>query len=309
MTKASPAMKKRIPEFLTTLQDEHHYFQSLLDIAREQQVLLEDDEDIDFNILQDLLQYLAEYPEDYHHPKEDLLLDRLREVDSASKIIVNRVLATHEDMHKEVNRLYYSVVRANNGEKINRLSMATDLKRFINGYEKHMHDENDVVFVRAFEALSAKDWKHLDATLDHIDDPLFGTRVRRRYRRLAGMLEGRLGLAKRELAMAEFLTLGAVIDGMMTISNTTIDLGHILFDRTGQMWQENLTAARDSVSSGELGPVISLPSQFGTNTFNNLRGGFREAKDLLCKAADEIRTPYNMRMDTLKDLLREDWRR
>jgi hypothetical protein len=43
------------------------------------------------------------------------------------------------------------------------------------------------------------------------------------------------------------------------------------------------------------------------NSLNNLRDGFQETKVLLRKAAEDIRTPYNMRVDTLKDILREDF--
>ena len=298
---------QQIPGFLGTLKDEHRYFQSLFDIAHEQQELLENDGDVDLDILQEVLQYLAEYPDDYHHPREDLMFDRLREMDSKSGKIIDNVLAGHDEIHKEGNRLYFTVMRANNGENIRRGKLSGDLKRFVSGYEKHMHEEEDAVFTRALETLSNDDWAELDEQMEHVDDPLFGTRVRRRYRHLANVLEARLGVAKRDLVAAEYLSLGALIDGMITISETTVNIAYILRDRTGQTWRENYAAARDTVRSGKFVEIVKLPSRLNENSLNNLRDGFHETKDLLRKAAEDIRTPYNMRVDTLKEILREDF--
>jgi hemerythrin-like domain-containing protein len=298
---------QEIPKFLGTLKDEHRYFQSLFDIAHEQQELLEDDGDVDLDILQEVLQYLAEYPDDYHHPREDLMFDRLREMDSESGKIIDKVLEGHEEIHKESNRLYFTVMRANNGENIRRGKLSGDLERFVAGYEKHMHEEEDLVFTRALETLSDEDWTELDEQMEQVDDPLFGTRVRRRYRHLANVLEARLGVAKRDLVAAEYLSLGALIDSFIMISETTINLGYILSDRTGQTWRENFATARDTLKSGKFIEIAKLPVRLNENSLNNLRDGFQETKVLLRKAAEDIRTPYNMRVDTLKDILREDF--
>ncbi|MDH3616407.1 MAG: hemerythrin domain-containing protein [Gammaproteobacteria bacterium] len=298
---------EEVPEFLATLRDEHRYFQSLLDIAREQQELLENKGDVDLDILQDVLQYLSEYPDDYHHPRENLMFTRLREVDGGSGRLLDRLLAGHHEMEKESNRLYFTVMRANNGENIRRRKLSEDLNRFVEGYEKHMDDEDNVIFLRALNALSDKDWAELDDGMEHVEDPLFGARVRRRYRHLANVLEARLGVAKRDLIAAEYLSLGALIDSMITISETTINISYILRDRTGQTLRENFATARDTVKSGKFVEIVKLPSRLNKNALDNVRDGFKETKDLVRKAAEDIRTPYNMRVDTLKDILREDF--
>ena len=308
-TEAPPAANEQVPEFLQTLRDEHRYFQSLLDIAREQSKFLEEGSDVDLDILQELLQYLAEYPEDYHHPREDLMFDRLREVDPGSVRIIDRLLSGHDEIHKESNRLYFTVMRANNGEDIRRRRLATDILAFVEGYERHMDEEDNVIFLRALNALSAKDWADLHKGMEYVEDPLFGTRVRRRYRHLANVLEARVGVAKRELVMAEFLSLGAIIDNMITISETTVNLTYILRDRTGDTFRENLKAARDDLGSGEFVKIVRLPLRLGGNMLSNLRLGLQESKELISRAVEDVRTPYDMRVDTLKDILRDDWSR
>lgn len=299
--------KEQVPEFLRTLQDEHRYFQSLIDIANEQHKLLEEQGDVDLDILQDLLRYLSEYPEDYHHPREDLMFDRLREVDPASGKYIDSLLDGHASIHETSNNLYFTVMRANNGEAIRRGKLARDLKQFIDGYEKHMQEEDGIVFLRALNALSDDDWEQLEESLEHVEDPLFGTRVRRRYRRLANTLEARMGVAKRDLVAAEYLSLGALIDGFITLSDTTVNIAYILRDRTTQTFRENFDATREGIKSGSLIEVVKLPTTCSGNALRNARDGFRESKELVRKAVDDLRTPYNMRVDTLKDILREDF--
>jgi hemerythrin-like domain-containing protein len=298
---------RQLPEFLRTLQDEHRYFQSLIDIAIEQHKLLEEKGDVDLDILQDLLRYLSEYPADYHHPREDLMFDRLREVDPASGKYIDKLLEGHASIHESSNKLYFTVMRANNGENIRRGKLARDLKNFIDGYEKNMHDEDGIVFVSALNAFGDDDWAQLEDGLEHVDDPLFGTRVRRRYRHLANVLEARLGVAKRDLVAAEYLSLGALIDGFITLSDTTVNIGYILHDRTNQTFRENLSATRDGIKSGSFVNVVKLPATCAGNALRNARDGLNETKGLVRKAVEDLRTPYNMRVDTLKDILREDF--
>lgn len=316
MSKVSKASKKKtrkarqasaVPVFLRTLRDEHRYFESLLEIAREQQELLAAGGAVDFRILEELLQYLSEYPEDFHHPREDVLFARLREVDSATGEMLDKLLAGHEDIHTESKSLYYTVTRINRGEKVRKRRLAASLDRFLKGYGKHIHDEEEIIFSRALELLSEQDWTEAERSLAHVDDPLFGRRVRRRYRHLANVLEARIGVAKRDLVAAEYLTLGGLIDSLMTLSDATARLGSIVGRKSSQTLQENLAATRDGFSSGKITEVLMLPSRYGSNAIRNLGSGLAESKDLLCRTVDDIRSPYDMRVDTLKDILREDW--
>ena len=305
----STARQESRPQILNALEDEHRYFKSLLDIAAEQQALLANDAEADLDVLQELLRYLADYPEDYHHPREDLLFDRLQKIDQKAGEVIEPLLAGHEEIQKESNRLYFMVMRLNNGENINRSKLAAELGRFVTGYQKHMQEEEASVFPLALDTLSEEDWAEVDLGMEFIEDPLFGTRVRRRYRRLANYLAAKVGVAKRDLVVAEYLSLGALIDGLVTISDTTWNLGSILRDRTSQTWHDNVEATRNGFGSKSLIEFVKLPGRYSGNTLRNLRGGFQDCKNTLRQAARELREPIDMRMDYLKDMLREEWGR
>ncbi len=297
------------PAFLSTLRNEHRYFQSLLDICRDHIDRLAAGSDTDLDVLEDALRYLAEYPEDYHHPREDLLFDRLRSVDRSSGPILDKLLSGHDTIHTDSNDLHHLVMRLNNGETLDRSLLAAKLARFVDGYETHMRDENEVVFTRAEQELDPEDWENLDAALEHVEDPLFGTRVRRRYRRLAAVLEARLGVARRDLIIAEYLSLGAVVDTMIKLSETGISIGYVAFDRSAKTWRENLATTRKGLASGRVTDAAKLPLKLLHNTLGNIRGGFSDSSKLLRDAVTDIRTPNDMRLDTLKELLRDEWGR
>ena len=131
--------------------------------------------------------------------------------------------------------------------------------------------------------------------------------VRRRYRRLANYLAARVSVAKSDLVAAEYLSLGALIDGLVTISDTSCDLGSIVRDRTSQTWRENVQATRDGLGAKSFIEFVKLPGHYSGNTLRNLRGGYQECRDTIRNAARELREPIDMRMNVLKDVLREDW--
>lgn len=155
--------------------------------------------------------------------------------------------------------------------------------------------------------LDENDWADLEQEMADIDDPLFGTRVRRRYRHLANELEGRLGIAKRDLVVAEYLSLGAVIDNMVTVSETVIELAGVVRENAGTSLRQNLTAARDGLASKSFVKIVRLPAIMTRNSLDSAKKGIAEARTLLGRAVEDVRTPYTMRVDTLKSILRDDW--
>ena len=134
------------PAFLSTLYDEHRYFQSLLDIVREQQEMLEDGYRPHLSLLREALEYLADYPDDYHHPREDLLFDRMRNTSTDTQRALDSLIAGHDEINRESNRLYFAVTRACNGEDVRPRKLAEGLKYFVDQYEKHMQVEEEKVF-------------------------------------------------------------------------------------------------------------------------------------------------------------------
>ena len=295
------------PERLSALRLEHGCFKALLDIAREQQRHLAGDL-VDFDLLQDVLHYLTDYPDKSHRPCEDRLSDLVAaKAGPTKRDTLESLREQHGLLQAEGNRLYFGVMRAHNGEDISRQQLRSDLSSFLDLYETHMREEETHLFDLALAVLADCDWESLSATMQPVDDPLFGTRVRRRYRRLANVLQERIGAARRPRSMLGDLSVDAIVDKLSTASEAAAGLGIVASDHALQTLRENVHATRESVAAGNVGALLGLPARLNRNTLRHLVDGLGECRRLVVRATEDIRTPYHLRIDSLKKSLRAAW--
>lgn len=308
MAETLPADQKAIPRFLKKLQSEHAYSKSLLDIASESQALLAANEEPDLDILEEVLHYLADYPQDYHHPREDLMFKRMIAKDAKTKKVIEPLLRDHEAMHGDNHELHSLVYRAKAGKYVSKKKLAGELQRFLTDYKKHMQEEETKVFPLAVKTLTQKDWDDLAEGMEAIQDPLFGTRVQRRYQRLADYLTARFDVAKRDFAVTQFMSVRAVVDGMILMMDTSIDVTTIVGEKTLKNLRDNVVATRQSLSSGNPADLCALPARYFENTRRCIESGFRECSESVSRSIDELADPpYEERINTVKSLLREEW--
>ena len=88
------------PEIMVTLNSEHRYISSLLEALAEQADNLLPGRKPDYALMHDIVRYMASFPDEYHHPREDLVFDRLVARDPEARPIVEELL----EGHREINR-------------------------------------------------------------------------------------------------------------------------------------------------------------------------------------------------------------
>ena len=301
------ATEKTTPQIISTLKDEHRYFMALLNVLSEQQRLLENAQDIDHLVAEEILEYLGDYPDEFHHPREDLLFKRLQMANPETKEIIDPLLADHKEIYQQSHDLHARLSKAKGTESLDRSSLASQLKRFVQNYKKHMKDEEERVFQLALETLTEEDWRVVDSSMEFIDDPLFGTRVRHRYRRLAHTLTERIQVTQDDLVVAEYLGLEDFIDATIAITVATGRVGSIFAKRTSKTLRDNLNVVLSGIRSPTLADLAKLPIVCGKNTLHNFVGGYLDCKETLRQTARELKEPYEFRMDVLKKTLRKDW--
>ena len=205
--KKSAARTSKVPEFLKTLRDEHSYFKSLLDIVSEQQKFLADGKDVDLQILQDALHYLSEYPEDYHHPREDLLFASLARNDRGFGKFEKRLEREHRTIRTYNEQLFAELRGITAGRRVQQHQLRQSLQRYVSGYRQHLRFESREIFPRAKGKLNKRELQRLSAKTRYIDDPIFGTEVQKRYRRLVRHLVASAADLGFDLASAEMTLL------------------------------------------------------------------------------------------------------
>lgn len=139
----------------------------------------------DYYLMRDVIAYLHDFPDQVHHPTEDLLFDSLvvRRPDLASEVASLR--AEHAQQAIETARLLECLEQAiAAGRYVQEQSLRTQITQFAEQQRNHMMRENRNLFPAAVASLRASDWKTLARRSELHDDPLFGDQLQPRHRLL-----------------------------------------------------------------------------------------------------------------------------
>jgi monoterpene epsilon-lactone hydrolase len=204
----------KLADIIQTLYSEHHHFESLLDTLEEEAAKLAPGKIPDYQLLLDIIDYLTRYPDQYHHPREDLLFSRMLELDRKFQGKVDRLLREHETLHRYNDQLFGELTRITEGGSAARPELRGSIKRYIEHYRQHIEYESKDIFPQARGTLTDSDLKALSAKTHYLDDPLFGSRVREQYRRLERNMQARLGAVGEELVSREMSALESTIESL-----------------------------------------------------------------------------------------------
>lgn len=135
----------------------------------------------DVELLKQIMAYFQGFPDRCHHPKEDLVFRRLREVDPGAADSVGDLLAEHEEVSGQVAEISRRVNAYGGGSDPD---LADALASFVAAYREHLWEEEGSFFPAAESQLAADDWAAIDFTLFDRDDPVFDLEAEQYYRQL-----------------------------------------------------------------------------------------------------------------------------
>ncbi len=81
----------------------------LLSALERQLAVFDQGESPDYDIVQGVIDYCLNYPDLYHHPKEDLVLERLQAVDPVAAAGIGDLAAEHQDLANLTRRFAAAV--------------------------------------------------------------------------------------------------------------------------------------------------------------------------------------------------------
>lgn len=196
-----------LPDILATLNSEHRYIHALLDILEGQVDKLRPGRIADYQLLLDVVEYLFQYPDRYHHPREDLLFGSLLKQDAGFRKYEKRLEREHQTIKTYNEQLFQELRGIVSGRRVEQHRLRQSLQRYVSGYRKHMEFESEEIFPRAQGHLGKRELEKLGARTRYIDDPIFGRDVQQRFRRLARDLGSRFSELSVDLAAAELTLL------------------------------------------------------------------------------------------------------
>ena len=164
------------------LRQDHVNLSKLLDALERQLDVFDRGGAPDYDIIQGVVAYCLGYPDKYHHPKEDLVYDKLVERDPAAADAVGDLRADHRHLAK-VTADFAAFVHdvLDEQQQVARDRFVAEGRAFLAAYRDHMTRENEVIFPIAEKRLAPEHWADIALRLQDPGDPLFGEDFDHRY--------------------------------------------------------------------------------------------------------------------------------
>jgi hemerythrin-like domain-containing protein len=160
-------------KIIEILLDEHRNIEKLLHVLEQELEVFDHSESPDYEILQAIIDYFQDYPENYHHPKEDIVFEKLKLRDPAAAMQIGDAEADHQVETKRLSQFAQAVEDVLAGREIPRQTFHNVVRDFIRHQRQHMAKEEQLLFPSAVRALRPEDWAEIDTRLNNKKDPLF----------------------------------------------------------------------------------------------------------------------------------------
>lgn len=173
--KAAADAERDMPDILRALGDEHSYQARLLKLLEKHVALLNQRQQPDYAVMAGVMGYMTRYPDRFHHPKEDLLFERIVRRDPEARGKVDALLAAHGEIIAKGSALLAAIESCRDGgpdADADRLRKAAHA--YIGILRRHMDIEHLQMFPLAQRVLLAEDWAEIDARMKPVLDPVFG---------------------------------------------------------------------------------------------------------------------------------------
>jgi len=196
---------------LTLLGYEHKYFEALLSLIDQQLHGMAAGGRVDIELVQSVAEYFSSYPDECHHPVEDMVFRRLcmRQPDAVPDPA--RLSNEHRDIERLTKSLVAAVATVATGNGVHTSELQETMEKFVDSYRVHMEMEEQHFFSAAAKALAQEDWDEIDFSVFDRDDPLFNPSAQGRFQKLREKIEasarefGNAALRLKELERVERL--------------------------------------------------------------------------------------------------------
>ncbi|MFV8781323.1 hemerythrin domain-containing protein [Microbulbifer sp. SA54] len=166
--------------------DDHKHMQQLLDVFEKllHQLGKRERDPATLTLILDALDYFSVYPDQWHHPVEDLVFERLLGKPVDIRDVVEDVLREHQAIAaatRRMNTLFYAVA---NDAAVERSQLYGAAQEYIDLQRQHLEKENEILLPLVAQYLTAADWEEIELQLDEKESVHFHQGVKRLYQAL-----------------------------------------------------------------------------------------------------------------------------
>ena len=170
-----------MPDQIAIWHRDHINFLRLLDLVETQLNIFHDAGHPNYELMMDVMYYMIQYPDQFHHPKEDVAFKKVMEQDNGMEPVVRDLMTQHQVIAESGKRLFEQLGAVVAGAMMTRESVEAPGRTYISYMRNHMDQEETQLFPTALKILRDEDWIAVDAAIETQGDPLFGETVQRRY--------------------------------------------------------------------------------------------------------------------------------
>lgn len=167
---------------------EHVRFSRLLDLFEAQLAEFHEGGSPDYERMRDVVHYLHDYADRFHHPREDIAFAALQHHEPELRPVIHRLLQEHRVIGLAGSALLGLLDEAANDAMVSREEVEAAAATFLAYYRNHLNTEERDILPRAARRLDVADWQQVAAAHPDRSDPLFDAQIGERYRSLRPLL-------------------------------------------------------------------------------------------------------------------------
>jgi hemerythrin-like domain-containing protein len=161
--------------------EEHEYFARLLRLLQKQVDVFHAGGEPNYALMQDILSYLREYCDQFHHPREDIAFERLTSYRPELELITSRLRQEHRVIAYSGATLMAHIEAALEGSVFPREQLEAAAATYLIYYQHHIRTEETAILACIGQHLTAEDWEAVRAAVPVAPDPLFGIDPQTRF--------------------------------------------------------------------------------------------------------------------------------
>jgi hemerythrin-like domain-containing protein len=272
------ASKRPEQPMIKTLRAEHRHIATVMQLFLDQLKAIDGGQLVDTHVVYEIMDYMVAWPDQFHHPREDLIYGRAAEIDATVADNVDSLQHDHDQTAKTGRELLKDIERWRQGE-ISGAVVVNSGRAYIDHMYEHMNSEEKLVFPQIESVLSDQDWWELaqDDELRPVADPVFGRRVQRDFRNLARKLRRNVRRGVERGTLVEWVGIEALMESMEVVS--------MAYDAARSSAGDHLRSALDESMELFRESIITAPLHC---TANNTRLGWRLLADVMQISRDAL---------------------
>jgi len=159
------------------LHADHINMARLLDLIDEQLEVFQTGGAPDYVLMADIMQYMANYPDFFHHPKENIIFQRLAELDESTRPTVTDLIQEHDALTRQGETFLNLLKTVMNEYTVERGDLESSARQYVSTLRAHMNREEAELFPALRETFKKEDWEEIDIAMVNMEDPLFGKKT------------------------------------------------------------------------------------------------------------------------------------